>query len=424
MMRIVKSFDYSTMRWLLRLMMVAAVMWVVSCSEDSERDEHREPAVAIELIPGFPAYGEEWPASAAATRADDPVTWSPGTTPAGYYLYSDSRINGLFEKQKDLTNNSIGIFFTKDDGIPEVMQGYFSCQDPLGETPAEQAWRSSVEIKTVGTYQLYGYIPLEEATATISKNPTYADGAVLTLRGLKAVTTSDVCVVVGAKEGVSATQVAYPGIRTGQFDYVAQSTDANNFVYLLFDHIYSAMRFRFTVAERYDEVRTIKLRKVVIKGTEDGLMANYNAVVTLSKRTNGQSPITDISFNSDDYTTPATWEELYSWNEKPIEESGSNEVILKYGELTHLMGRFMPGWSTHYTSNFTLQSTYDVYDKQGNLVRKDCVAENKINLTSLFKTSVIERGHMYSLTLLVEPTYLYMLSEPDLDNPTVKLKKE
>ena len=30
------------------------------------------------------------------------------------------------------------------------------------------------------------------------------------------------------------------------------------------------------------------------------------------------------------------------------------------------------------------------------------------------------RGHCYSITMTVQPTYLYMLSEPDMDNPTVR----
>ena len=432
-----KNMNHSTMRRLLRLVMVAAVAAMASCSSDElEQKEAPQPATTVELMPCFPAYGEEWPAtSAARTRANDPVEWVPGTTPSGYYSYS--ALNGLFEKQIDLTNHSIGIFFTQDDdgsGNPKVMQGYFFCQNPLGTTVAEQSWRSTIEIKTDGItpYQLYGFIPYEEATGSVAPNPTYADGAVLTLTGLQAVTTSDVCVVVGAKEGTDAGHVAYPGIKTGQFDFMAHGgVDAHNFVYLLFDHIYSAMRFCFTVGKSYDEVRTIKLREVLIKATGEGLKSNYNAVITLKKNTLGNSPIPSdgITFNSNGYTAAADWVELYKWNEIPTpedpeEDNGSNEVILKNGKVTHLVGRFMPGWSSNYTSNFTLRSTYDVYDKQGNLVRKDCVADNNIDLKSLFKTSVIERGRMYSLNLQVEPTYLYMLSEPDLDNPTVKLKKE
>ena len=79
----------------------------------------------------------------------------------------------------------------------------------------------------------------------------------------------------------------------------------------------------------------------------------------------------------------------------------------------------MPGQNT----SFYLRSTYNVYDLKGNLVREGCEAVNTIDLRSLFKITAtqLQRGHMYSVTLTVNPTYLYVLSEPDLDNPTVKI---
>ena len=77
---------------------------------------------------------------------------------------------------------------------------------------------------------------------------------------------------------------------------------------------------------------------------------------------------------------------------------------------------------------------YDVYDKNvtrehphGNLVRQDQYAENKINIDALFDEEglidgmTMERGTRYKLNLKVYPTYLYMMSEPDLDNPTMEI---
>ena len=408
------------MRWLLRLVMVAAVMWVVSCSDDSERDEHSEPATTVELMPCVPAYAENWPATSDVTRA-----WTP---PTGYYLYDQQfevdgdELNDIFWGQKDLINNSIGIFFTKKNGIPEVLSGNFFYQS--GQ------WRSTVEIKTDGIYQLYGYIPLEEATAIITGNSTYDEGAVMTLKGLKALTPSDVCVVVGAKEGDDAETVT--GLTPGRFDYYAQSGEsAHNYVFLLFDHIYSALRFCFKVDDKYNGVRTIKLRKVELKSTEEGFKANYDADITLKKRDNGSNPIISVEFkNNPDYPAVSEYVTLYNWNgidisENILEPFKSNEVILDHDNYTKFVGRFVPlrQNSTKYTTNFILRSTYDVFDKKGNLIREGCTAENDINLSSskLFGNTIIQRGHMYSIPLIVKPTYLYMLSEPDLDNPQVIL---
>ena len=85
---------------------------------------------------------------------------------------------------------------------------------------------------------------------------------------------------------------------------------------------------------------------------------------------------------------------------------------------------FVPKVSSYYP----LESTYDVYDNNrttehpdGNLIRSQCVAVNKIDILRLFNMATLNRGYVYTIKLKIEPTYLYMLSEPDLDNPTVKI---
>ena len=69
-----------------------------------------------------------------------------------------------------------------------------------------------------------------------------------------------------------------------------------------------------------------------------------------------------------------------------------------------------------------LISTYDVYDKKGNLTRQNCTATNTINISNLFsgQTETL-RGRRYTINLTINPTYLYMLSEPDLNDPTVEI---
>jgi hypothetical protein len=71
-----------------------------------------------------------------------------------------------------------------------------------------------------------------------------------------------------------------------------------------------------------------------------------------------------------------------------------------------------------------LRCTYDVYDKNvttehpdGNLVRANCVAENKLPENRV--TAGVNQRTL--LTITVNPTYLYVLSDPDLDNPTITI---
>jgi hypothetical protein len=86
---------------------------------------------------------------------------------------------------------------------------------------------------------------------------------------------------------------------------------------------------------------------------------------------------------------------------------------------------FVPKTSSFYK----LISTYDVYDTDAsgnyrNLIRMDCTAENKINPRKLFNKESLDRGSMYTVKVTVKPTYLYVLSEPDLDSPTMTLSSE
>jgi hypothetical protein len=66
--------------------------------------------------------------------------------------------------------------------------------------------------------------------------------------------------------------------------------------------------------------------------------------------------------------------------------------------------------------NLTLTTKYDVYDtKDQNLGERTSV--NKI----VFNVTEIRPGQEKNLVLTVNPTYLYILSDNDTDNPTITL---
>ena len=68
------------------------------------------------------------------------------------------------------------------------------------------------------------------------------------------------------------------------------------------------------------------------------------------------------------------------------------------------------------TYNLTLTTIYDVYDIKGqNLGER--VSENKIK----FDVAEVKPGQEKKLVLTVKPTYLYVLSDNDADNPTITL---
>jgi len=130
---------------------------------------------------------------------------------------------------------------------------------------------------------------------------------------------------------------------------------------------------------------------------------------------------TQICINNESERTTSIKDKVMkdgSGNPLELEPIFAGEATLSPDASTDFMGCFVPTG----IKSVRLRSTYDVYDKKDNLIREGCKAENAISLESVFGTSTpMQRGHRRTVTLKVDPTYLYMLSEPDLDNPTVKV---
>ncbi len=368
-----------------------AALLLASCSNDS--DEDRGTRVTFEVRASAPWFTEV--PHSAVTRA-----WAP---PTGYYTYE--AINSQFEGHQSMQNTSIETFFTKNSNTPQ--QGTFFYDK------RSSSWKLTMDIKETGNYYLYGFMPKDEAaSASVAPNSTYGNGAVMTLRGLSTVTPADICFVIGAKEGLSNDDDN--GLTSGKFMVNTQATNGNNhnYIFLMFDHLYAAMRLRYTIDANYEALRTVKVRKLELKALPDddgmAVKAKQNAVITLEANNTSTSPVVgDIEFTPDNTSADAELEPLYE-----------GEVALSTSVPINFMGSFIPS-STAY---FKVRTTYDVYDKKGTLLREGSEAENTIALRDLFEMSNVERGHMYSITFKVQPTYYYVLSGYDLNTPTMEIE--
>lgn len=368
---------------------------MAGCSSDDGED--RRDMATVELVP----YASNFLDVEPMTRATQP-TWAPD----GYYEYST--LTGVDAMMTTNENAAIGTCFTSGTTSGDVRKF---------RRNASGKWLVDEEI-TAGSYNLYGFVPYTSVdvnrTTIDAHGSTYAAGATMKLRGLNSVMNQDVCVIVGAKhgtkEGESAPVPSVNPMKAGDFSCTI-SSGTSNYVFLLFDHLYAGLRFRFRVDSDYAQLRTIKLKKLELTAYQDDactikMSQNIMTTVTLSANNTGDSPIEgSVEFSADDGVaqTPMTPVLIFNGN-----------VELKTGDqYTDYVG-FVPKTSNY----FILRSTYDVCDKKGNVVRKDCVAENKLNTLVRFNTE-LQRGYMYSLKLTVMPTYLYVLSDPDLDNPSI-----
>ena len=382
---------------------------VSSCSKDDGDIENQSAASGVEIggVSGYSSYYEE---NTLQTRAGG-ITESYGLTraweaPTGYVAY-------------DGGDQPIGVCFTQNGHNPaddKTIGSLFKSSDK---------WRANVEL-TGGDYYLYGYIPHLTVikcgiTDRDGNNAKYDEGAILSLRDVPSVMPNDLCVVIGAKHGTDKDHDS--GLRRGDFAYTAEAisneegheSGTGNFVFLLFDHLYSALRVNFRVQGDYNDLRTIKLKSLKLKTQVGGTVTKDKTDITIKLKANdgSASPIEEIS-----YTTSLSGVDNNDGIEFWSSASVSDEERTLTTDFKPFTGHFMPNGIT----TLVLTSKYDVYDKKGNLLRKDCQATNTMVLNDLLtEQTVTRRGCRYTIKMTIEPTYLYVMSEPDLDNPTVTI---
>ncbi len=142
---------------------------------------------------------------------------------------------------------------------------------------------------------------------------------------------------------------------------------------LTLHHTKALLRFSFTVSEKYDKVRYIRVTNINLNGTNCTLV---DKVLTQSNQL--------IAYA---YIDP-----------KEVTTSKENNI----------------------------QCTYNIYDKDSatdaDLTRKGVVAKNKFTLGSIKDSNVssIKAGYYYDLNITINPDYLYVLSEHDNKHITIE----
>ena len=340
---------YDTLLWAVLLLMVWGVS---SCSDDSEpMDED-----TLELF----SYSREM----------EEVTRT-ATVPAGYQLYVTQHPEVVEE------GHAICAYLT-------IAPSDVSLRRFVYET---DHWHSNAIVKNGVDYYIYGYLPMGaiENTTIEPVESDYSSGAYLTLQGLETFSEKDVCVVVGVKGAESVADNV--SVIPGYYYYQGKGKDKNH-VYLLFDHLYSAVSFSIRVASDYAAMRRIRLKSVVMK-TET--TEKVNARIKFEA---GEASIVSVA-----YTPRGT-----AKGERVLldEERDLTTSYVSFGEICYFAGAAR--------SNLKLVSVYDVYDQEGNLLRENCTAENKLDVLSTIKS-----GEKRNVKLTVEPTYLHVLSDADLD---------
>ena len=276
-----------------------------------------------------------------------------------------------------------------------------------GKFTYSSGWSNSgVSVKEHEQFYMYGYMPGTYGSSISAEssdlNGDYSKGADLTINELPIFTPQDIYAIVGVQRISSAT-TEDKNILEGNYGYFSGLND-ENYVNLLMDHLYSKLILQINVDANYSLLRDIKLKSVT-------LTCSYGETVNVTvKHRMGyglQGNATAYSANSSG--TNKVHELWTSTNaEGTLIPSDANEITpLSLGTINcppvvlDAAGTYMK-----------ISCTYDVYDKVGKKTR-ECSVENKL------KTTNVNHGMEYTVTLTVAPTYLYVLSDDDLNNPTI-----
>lgn len=390
--------------------LISIITLFVSCSKSDDLDgglDLNAPGVALGGLSGYSTYFEE-NMDLQMTRSGDASTraWA---IPSGYVEYE----GGV---------QPIAIAFAETNMDKLKLMGHFYKRED------KDLWLTNVEFETNHDYYLYGFIPNlpvikysitdrnptwndDEDDKTVPEHDGYRYGAIMSLEDVPTVMPNDLCVVIGAKHGTDKEHDS--GLRRGDFSFrTSQGTDDKDYVFLLFDHLYAALSINMKVYADYDAIRTIKLKSLKLSTQVGETVSTDKTNITIR-----------LHNTPDGSTSPFDAENgiVYESAGEPISSDGMEFWSDGDGEqLTtsskQFIGHFMPNGIT----KLVLTSEYDVYDKDGNLIRQKCKATNTMVLQDLL-TDQLEtaRGKRYTINMTIMPTYLYMLSDPDVKNPVV-----
>lgn len=396
----------------------AFVMMLTGCENESVEPADNRPRTTVELMSFSSSFLEVSPWTRAEPEYHFATGYQANHLPNGYKSYEELRPHASTD------DSTIGVFMTPGDANPA---GDFIYQ---GIDHGVSVWKSTIVVEQDKQYYIYGFMPrvgAERASITSlngSGNADYANGAVITIENYDALTTADVSVIVGLRwaselEKINGIDPATGSdVPLGHFSYVGKP-DGENRLFVLLKHIYAGLHFATKLDPVYSNLRSIRITKVEL--TAVGIKEKVNLSIRLTANNNGLDPLTDVQY------TPAS----ASATDKTITLYEKTEAATDLGvevpadDFNDFLGCLVPGS----TDNFLLRTTYDVYDKnvstehpEGNLIRKGCVAENIINRDKISNFPNLQAGDLFTVNMIIQPTFLYVLSEPDLDKPTITIQ--
>lgn len=360
--------DKMTYRWLWSCLIAGGLLLMAACSDRNE--ELLQPSPEPQPEQGSPLELRS-------------VTRTSGATQIG-----------------DATCPDIKVILTSE--TEEIQNGRFKYVIGTG-------WTSDLSVKEERQYYLYGYMPETITGSTITwtkpEGGNYSDGIDFSMTNLPAITTDDVSVIVGV-ERVDGTTTDTPNVTPGEFSYLS-GIWGKNYVNLLMGHIYSGLELNFKLDADYAKLRSIHLKKITLS-TSSG---HVNATIKLRQgKEKGIDQTTFTEVEGSSVSAPITM--LNAESAETVLDDRYTVTPLKISKMAYCFPSiFAAGGAT-----LSIETTYDVYDRTKKKNLGERISTNKLRITT---ESGIKPGQKKTVILTVQPTYLYVLSDGDLDIPEI-----
>lgn len=268
-------------------------------------------------------------------------------------------------------------------------------------------WTSNVYLAKQ-QYNVYGYMPHNgEANSIQPDLGSEANPSTFAMKwtGQPTFATKPVLASVGsAKSNGSSSSVA-----DGSFEVNVDQVGQEEKINFRMNHLLAKLNLQFYLPQPYADKRKIKVTQVTLSGGQ-GVADRYD--ITCSYDANGALTTT---------YTPMQGAST-SGNTYPYKDADG--LLLTTDKQQFGTYYFVPDAVNRSSSNLmTLTVTYNVYDKNGTLTREHQTATNaKIALHKVNNVAqATQVAHEYTANVKVVPSYLYVLSDGDMQNPYIVL---
>lgn len=267
-------------------------------------------------------------------------------------------------------------------------------------------WTSNVYLAKQ-TYNVYGYMPHNgEANSIKPDLGSEANPSTFAMKwtGQPTFATKPVLASVGAaKSNGSSSSVA-----DGSFEVDVDQVGKEEKINFRMNHLLAKLNLQFYLPKPYADKRKIKVTQVTLSGGQS--VANrYD--ITCSYDANGALTTTYAPMQG----------ASTSGNTYPYKNVDG--LPLTTGKQLFGTYYFVPDAVNCSSNLMTLTVTYNVYDKNDNLTREHQTATNaRIALHKVNNVAqATQVAHAYTVSVQVVPSYLYVLSDGDMQNPYIVL---